>query len=362
MKKGFYSLKVSDLQRETFDTVVLTVDVPRELKQEFSFVQGQYLTFETDIQGEAVRRSYSLCSSPMDDSWQVAIKKVPHGKFSTYTNESLKVGDHLAVMKPQGSFYTELHADQAKHYVLFAAGSGITPVLSIIKTILLTEPNSAVTLFYGNKTSSNIIFKERLEALKNQYLGKLSIHYFLSRERMDAELFQGRLDKKKCTDLFACYPDLESADEYFICGPFDMIMDVKDALIEKGVDKKQIHFELFFNPDQERQTAAQQSAVSATTNEASTFSKVTVKVDGVSFDFDLPYQGQNVLDAAIAKGADLPFSCKGGVCSTCRAKLVEGEVEMSVNYALEENEVEDGYILTCQSHPRSDAIVVDFDQ
>jgi len=362
MKKGFYELKVKGINKETPDTVSVSLEVPVDLRGEFQFKQGQYLTFETFLNGEEIRRSYSLCTSPKDEEWRVAIKKVPGGKFSTFANEKLKEGDQLMVMKPQGNFYTEVKPEQSKHYVFFAAGSGITPILSIVKTILLVEPKSAITLFYGNKNSSNIIFKEQLEALKNQHLGRFSIHYLLSRERMDAELFQGRLNKEKCKNLLSCIPDLKTADEFFLCGPLEMIMDIKGLLEEEGIDKKNIHFELFFNPDQDTSGNGSIQSDHTTVIDSSSNSRVTVKVDGVSFDFDLAYNGKNVLDAAIAKGADLPYSCKGGVCSTCRARLIEGTVDMSVNYALEEDELEDGYILTCQAHPRSEKIVVDFDQ
>lgn len=362
MSTKFYPLKVKEVRRETFDTVSVQMDVPDELKEIFAFIQGQYLTFKIEHQGEELRRSYSLCSSPLDQEWRVAIKKVPGGRFSTYANDHLKAGDILEVMPPMGRFFTTVEAAQNKNYVFFAAGSGITPIHSIIKTVLHVEPKSSVTLFYGNKNSTSIIFKDSLEALKNLFIGRLAIHYFLSREKMDAELFQGRIDQDKCNALLNCFPEVKDGDEYFLCGPLEMIESVKTVLIEAGVDKSKIHFELFTSPTQSNEII-QNKHLTVTASDAKTLkSQVTVKVDGISFDFELPYEGSNILDAAMLKGADLPYSCKGGVCSTCRAKLMEGVVDMDVNYALEEDEVEDGFILTCQSRPRSERIVIDFDQ
>lgn len=362
MKKSFHKLKVSEVRPETHDTVSVKVDVPESLVEEFMYKAGQYLTFKQDINGEDVRRSYSLCSSPVDGEWRVAIKKVPGGRFSTFANKHLKAGDELEVMPPQGNFVTDIAANREKHYVFFAAGSGITPVHSLIKTILSQEANSRITLFYGNKTGGSIIFKESLEALKNKNLGRFAIYYFLSRERMDAELFQGRIDADKCKTLLNCFSQLSKADEYFICGPYEMIEAIKDTLAASGIDKEKIHFELFATPEQLKQNGKPQSQQSPIPEADATFSDVTVKVDGLAIDFQLAYDGDSILDAASQKGADLPYSCKGGVCSTCRAKLVEGDVHMTVNYALEEDEIEDGYILTCQSHPTSERVVIDFDQ
>lgn len=359
MSTHFYPLKVKEVRKETNDTVSVALEVPSELNETFRFTQGQYLTFRMIQDSEEIRRSYSICSCPMDNEWRFAVKKVKGGKFSSFANDTLKAGDTLEVMPPMGKFYTPLQAEDQKSYVMFAAGSGITPIISLIKTILRKEIKSQVTLFYSNKSTGSIIFKEELEGLKNKFLGKLSIHYLLSREKMDAELFQGRLDKIKCQDLIRTIPHVLKADEYFLCGPLEMIESVKVTLLESGIDKKKIHFELFTIPGMEQKIAAD---VAAEKVSSGPFGNVEVKADGVTIAFDLQYDGQNILDAAIAHGADLPFSCKGGVCSTCKAKLTEGTVEMNRNYALEEDEVEEGYILTCQSHPRSKFLVVDFDQ
>lgn len=362
MKKArFYAIKVSDVKKETHDTVSIKLDIPEDLKDIFAYTQGQYLTFKVPGH-EHERRSYSLCSSPLEGEWQVAVKQVPGGLFSTYANQTLKPSDVLEVMPPMGNFYTKLSPEHKKSYVLFAAGSGITPILSIIKSILYVEPSSQCSLFYVNKTSSSIIFKEALEGLKSKYLDRFSLHYLLSRERMDSSLFQGRLDQAKCSELLELIAGLKKADEYFICGPYDMILGIKKALLNHGIEEHKIHFELFTTPEQQNKKRKDTEPASGVTNYQGPTAKITIHLDGVSTQFELGYHQQSILDAANAKGLDLPFSCKGGVCCTCKAKLLEGEVEMDVNYALEEDEIENGYILTCQAHPRSETILIDFDQ
>jgi ring-1,2-phenylacetyl-CoA epoxidase subunit PaaE len=361
MTKGMQILKVQEVRKETFDTVSVALEIPDELKPEFNYKPGQYITLETIIEGEKVRRSYSLCSAPHEKEWRVAIKKVPGGRFSTFANEVLKAGDKIAVLKPMGNFTTVTSIDQVKHYVFFAAGSGITPIYSLMKAILYAEPQSRVTLFYGNKNSSNIIFKEGIEALKNKHLGKLSIHYFLSREKMDIDLFQGRIDASKCKALIQQIPSINNGDHYYICGPYEMIQAVRETLQDAGIEPKKIHFELFTAPGQASSDHAP-SAKSALETLQVTMSRIHLQVDGVTHSFDLAQETENILDAAIRHGADLPYSCKGGVCCTCRARVTEGQVEMKVNYALDEEEVEDGFVLTCQSYPRSKEVSIDFDQ
>lgn len=359
MSTHFHKIRVKEVRKETNDAVSVALDIPSDLSQTFQFTEGQYLTFRIFQGGEEIRRSYSICSCPLDHEWRVAIKKVRDGKFSSFANDALKAGDTLEVMPPMGKFHTPLDASMQRSYVMFAAGSGITPILSLIKTILRTETLSHLTLFYSNKSTGSIIFKEELEGLKNKFLGRLSLHYLLSREKMDSELFQGRLDKDKCQSLIHTIPQILNADEYFLCGPLEMIESVKETLLGSGIEKKKIHFELFTIPGMEKIIAADADSEKVSSGP---FGHVEVKADGVTISFDLQYDGQNILDAAIAQGADLPYACKGGVCSTCKAKLTEGIVEMNRNYALEEDEVEDGFILTCQSHPRSGKLVVDFDQ
>jgi ring-1,2-phenylacetyl-CoA epoxidase subunit PaaE len=309
------------------------------------------------ISGEEVRRTYSICSSPLDKKLRVAIKKVQGGLFSTFANEQLKQSDVLDVMQPVGKFYVELNPANKKNYLGIAAGSGITPLLSIIKTTLQTEPNSCFTLVYGNKSRSSIIFFEELQGLKNKYLQRFNFINILSRERTDAAINYGRINTEKLNELSGII-DYSSFDESFICGPEEMIFLVKNYLEKKGIDKKKIHFELFTTPGQKKQRAgSQESGV-----ETGPTSKITVKLDGRSFDFDLPFNSDvTILDAALKQGADLPFACKGGVCCTCKARLMEGEVSMDVHWGLEDEEVEQGYILACQSHPKTTKVVIDFD-
>ncbi|MBA2250074.1 MAG: phenylacetate-CoA oxygenase/reductase subunit PaaK [Chitinophagaceae bacterium] len=356
MALHFHTLTVKDIRRETADCISVEFDIPQNLQQQFNFTQGQSITIRKFINDEELRRSYSICSSPFENELRVAIKKVNNGLFSTFANTQLKKGDALEVMPPSGNFNTALVTTHKKNYLAFAAGSGITPVISIIKTTLAAEPRSNFTLVYGNRNTSSIIFKEALENLKDKYLERFSIIYVLSRERMEAEINYGRIGREKC-EQFSQVINFKTTDEIFLCGPEEMIFGVKDFLEIKGFNKKNIHYELFATPL--RKSVNIQTVSSTETNMQT--SGITVKLDGRSFDFDLDYNSNNILDAALAQGADLPFACKGGVCTTCRAKLVEGKVEMEVNYGLEEDEVAAGFILTCQSHPRSEKVVVDFD-
>lgn len=359
MKPTFNSLKIKDIRKETPDCCSIAFDVPETLKEAYSFVQGQYLTLKADINEEDVRRSYSICTSPGEQELRVAIKQVENGKFSTFANKELKTGDVLEVMTPTGNFYTELDALNEKHYVGFAAGSGITPIISIMKTVLEQEPKSSFTLFYGNKNTGSIIFKEDIEALKNKYMERLTVHYFLSREMLDAPLMNGRIDKPKCDAIFDKLLDLSQVNECFSCGPESMIFAVKDALLERGFNEKNIHFELFTSP---LGKLGQEKKVEVKEADKGKVTEVTVNLDGKAFQFDLPFGSDNLLDAALKQGADLPFACKGGVCCTCKAKLKEGEVNMALNYALEKEEVEAGFILTCQAYPTTEKVVVDFDE
>jgi ring-1,2-phenylacetyl-CoA epoxidase subunit PaaE len=353
----FLPLKVKEVRRETEDCVSVAFDVPEKQVDDFQFIQGQYITLKAAIDGEEVRRSYSICVSPYDEELRVAIKKVPGGKFSTYANEVLQAGAELEVMPPMGNFYTLLDPQATKHYLGFAAGSGITPLMSIVKTVLATEPRSRFTLFYGNRTVDSIIFREALEALKNEYMDRFTIHYLLSREHPGADLFFGRIDAEKCAVFFDRLVDIQDVDEAFLCGPEAMIHEVSGALQERGLDKKHIHFELFYSAaaEQARQTRAPRPPM----QKGGTLVHITI--DGNQQEFRIEDSNQSILDEAIAAGADLPYSCKGGVCSTCRARLLEGEVDMPINYALEEDELAAGFILTCQAYPKSQAVKIDFD-
>jgi ring-1,2-phenylacetyl-CoA epoxidase subunit PaaE len=357
MSIHFHKLAVKEVNRETPECVSVLFDVPDNLKKTFEFKQGQSLTMRAFIQGEEVRRTYSICSTPIENKWCVAIKKVEGGAFSSFANDQLKKGDVLEVMPPVGKFYVELNPAVKKNYLAFAAGSGITPVISIIKTTLHTEPLSSFTLVYSNRSRASIIFFEELEGLKNKYIERFNFISILSRERTDAAVNFGRINTEKLDELSKLI-NFTSMDEVFICGPEEMIFLTKDYLGQNGADKKKIHFELFTTTTPKKfQTSNLKSQI-----DSGPESKITVKLDGRSFDFDLPLTDDTtILDAALKQGADLPFACKGGMCCTCKAKLMEGEVAMDVHWGLEEEEVEKGFILTCQSHPKTEKVVVDFD-
>jgi len=358
MSIHFYPLRIKKINKETDQCVSVEFEIPGSLANAFQFKQGQSLTMRKNLAGEEVRRTYSLCSSPLDKRWKVAIKKVEGGLFSSFANENLQEGDELDVMEPVGKFYTELNPENKKNYLAFAAGSGITPVISIIKTTLRTEPQSSFTLVYGNRSRSSIIFFEELEGLKNKFIDRFSFINILSRERTETPVNFGRLDIGKLTELEKLI-DYKKMDEIFICGPEEMIFCVKNFLEQKDISEKKIHFELFTTSGQKKQGTRNKAQES---NSGGPQSKITVKVDGRSFDFDLSLNSDTtILDAALKQGADLPFACKGGMCCTCKAKLREGEVEMDVHWGLEHEEVEKGYILTCQSHPKTEKVVVDFD-
>jgi ring-1,2-phenylacetyl-CoA epoxidase subunit PaaE len=357
MAVHFHKLAVKNIVKETSDCVSIEFDVPENLKEEFQYTQGQNINIKTTINGEEIRRTYSICASPQENKLKVAVKKVNGGLFSVYANEQLKKGDVLDVMTPLGKFNTPLDAAQSKNYVAFAAGSGITPVMSIIKATLATEPHSSFTLVYGNRSRSSIIFFEELEGLKNKYMQRFTLIHILSREKTDAAINFGRITKDKCTHLFEKLVDLKQADEFFLCGPQQMIFEVQEFLEAHGVDKKKIHFELFTT---EKKKAASHTPHAASENTPS--SKIEMKLDGRTFLFDIPLNSDaTILDAAMQQGADVPYACKGGVCCTCKAKLVEGEVEMDVHWGLDHEEIALGFILTCQSHPKTDKVVVDFD-
>ncbi|MCT4628933.1 2Fe-2S iron-sulfur cluster-binding protein [Winogradskyella sp.] len=353
----FHKIKVADIYKETKDTSVITFDIPQDLKEDFEFTPGQHLTLRKDINGEDIRRSYSLCSSPLEDQWKVAVKQIPEGKFSTYANETLKAGDELDVMSPSGTFGVESNKEFKKNYLFFAAGSGITPLMSMIKTHLANEPNSTCKLFYVNKTVKSIIFKEELEQLRNTYFGRLEIYYFLTKERRDIELFNGRFDDEKMQVLTKTFIDIPDTNEVFLCGPENMVNFVSEYLINSGLPKELVHFELFVKglseEDIKRAERLAQQNVEGT--------EVTIVDGGKDFHFTMTKEYDNILDAALGAGADLPFACKGGVCSTCKCEVKEGTVEMKINYALEEFEVAKNWVLSCQAVPTSDKVVVDFD-
>jgi ring-1,2-phenylacetyl-CoA epoxidase subunit PaaE len=354
----FYPLKVRDIRRETPDTVSVAFEVPENLRDTFQFVQGQHLTLRTEINGEEVRRAYSICTARGDGDLRVAIKKVEGGVFGTFAHERLKVSDTLESMPPLGHFYTDLNPENRNLYVAFAAGSGITPVMSILKTTLAQEPQSRFILFYGNRGFDHIIFREQLEQLKNLHPDRLAVHHILSRESLGSDLFKGHINAEKCRAYARLLFRAEDVDAYFLCGPEEMIFSVKEELERLGVLPKKIHFELFTTSGARKKLAV----AGAEAGKKDSFdATVTVIQDGTKFDFQLTSDGSSLLDAAMRAGADLPFSCKGGVCSTCKAKILEGEVEMEINYGLEADEVAAGFVLTCQSHPKTKRVVVSYD-
>ena len=354
----FHPLKIKEIKKETSDAVVISFDVPDNLKNDYKFISGQHLTLKTHLNGEEIRRSYSICSAPYENTLKVAVKRLENGIFSNYANSSLKKGQTLEVMLPMGKFSPTLEKVNSRNYLLVAAGSGITPIISILKSILADEPKSTVTLIYGNRNTRSIMFKEELEGLKNLFLERLNLHFVLSREKLDAPLLSGRIDKDKCNAFFKSIINPTLFDEAFICGPEGMVFAMQDSLIENGVLKNKIHTELFTTPGQ---TIKAMDTVKKQFDPKKE-SMVTIKLDTKTFEFPLNYGAETILDAALEQGADLPFACKGGVCCTCRAKLVEGKVDMMVNFGLEPDELEAGFILTCQSHPRSEKVVIDFDQ
>ena len=356
MAVHFHPLKVKAVKKETTDCVSVLFDVPEQLLEEYRFAQGQNITLKKIIDGEELRRSYSICSAPHENELKVAIKKTEGGKFSSFANETLQPGDELEVLPPTGKFNTTLSKANKKNYLAFAAGSGITPVISLIKAALHTEPESSFTLVFGNRSRASIIFFEELEAIKNKYLQRFSLINILSRERTEADLNFGKIDDAKLHELSRLV-DYKNADECFICGPEAMIFCVKDFLVQQGVDKKKIHFELF---NTSGKGVKSETPVQEVTSAAQSI--ITVKADGRSFDITLALNSHTtILDAALKQGADLPFACKGGMCCTCKAKLIEGEVSMDVSWGLEQEEIEKGFILTCQSHPKTEKVIVDFD-
>jgi len=353
----FHTLRVAEVKRETADTVSVAFDVPAELGAAYAFRHGQYLTLRKDISGEDVRRSYSICSAP-GEPLRVAVKQVEGGLFSGFANQKLKAGESLEVMTPMGNFTSSIEPEKAKQYLLIAAGSGITPMMSIIKTVLRAEPKSEITLIFGNRTFQSIIFRDELEDLKDRFLGRLRIFHILSNEANEIDLFAGRIDADKLGRFFTTFLKADNPDEVFLCGPQPMIESATETLKGLRIAEEKIHFELFTSPKgnlwKERKPEIAENLKGKT-------SKVNITLYGQQWDIEVPFD-TTVLDAAIAKGLDLPFSCKGGMCCTCRAKVNEGAVEMIANYALEPGEVDQGYVLTCQSLPKTDSLAVNFDE
>jgi ring-1,2-phenylacetyl-CoA epoxidase subunit PaaE len=352
----FYPLTVRAIKPETRDAVTVVFDVPPELAEKFRYTQGQYVTLRANIDGAEVRRSYSICSAVQDQLLRVAVKRVPVGVFSTWLMRNVRAGDKIEVMPPAGRFHVPLSATHAKQYIAFAAGSGITPILSIIKTTLLMEPNSRFTLFYGNRASSTILFREELAELKDLYLDRFSLLHVMTREHQDVDVLNGRIDGKKAEQLLRQFCPFEDVDEIFLCGPQEMVDSIIARLKAMDFPASHINIELFTVKENEQQIRRKVAG-----SEETAECQATVIVDGSAQHFSMQ-RNQTILDAALAHGIDLRHSCKSGVCATCRSKLVAGQVDMDANYALEDYEIARGFILSCQSYPVTDHVTVDFDQ
>jgi len=360
---NFHSLKLTSKTQQTADAFTFTFEVPEDLKSTFKFKHGQYVTLKFDINGSEERRSYSLCSCPQEDGLTVAVKKVEKGKVSTYMIDSLKEGTVVEVAKPEGKFTCKINSEGNKSYYLIGAGSGITPLMSILKTVLEEEPKSTVFLLYGNRNEESIIFKNELIALEKRYSGQLIVSHTLSqpkkekggwfkKDKINWDGQVGRIDGKAIQLFLEENPPRSKEEEYFICGPGEMIKTVESTLLERGADKKHIHFEYFSTPDTKGETA--------TISTGGANIKAKIHLDGSEIDLEIP-KGTNVLDALMEEGYDPPFSCKSGACSTCIAKVIKGKVEMESCLALDDEEVADGFILACQSHPTTTEVEITFE-
>lgn len=361
MANQFYPLTVNGLHKDTDHAVVVNFDVADELKDKFAFIQGQYLTLKQQIGDQEVRRSYSICAGLDDDRLRVAIKHVEGGVFSSWANKHLKAGDTLQVMPARGEFFSSIDPQQSKHYLCICAGSGITPVLSIIKTVLAREPQSTVTLIYGNQRTATMMFRHELAFLKNAHLQRFHWINIFSRETQESDLLSGHIDNHKGGALNKRLISIRDFDEFFLCGPEAMIAEVSRGLRGEGVNEGNIHFELFGSSAASARKAIQRHQARAQEYQGMV-SQVSILLGGREYNFDLNSDGENILDAGLNQGVDLPFSCKGGVCATCKARLLEGRVDMDQNQALQPDEIDKGFILTCQSHPITNRVVVDYDQ
>jgi ring-1,2-phenylacetyl-CoA epoxidase subunit PaaE len=350
-KPQFHPLRVASVEPLTDDSVAISFSVPPELADEYRFVHGQHLTIRGD---DGERRSFSICTTPRSGVLTIGVKKLPGGAFSEGVVDALHAGDELDVMTPAGRFTTRLDPASARMYVAIAAGSGITPIISIVSTILEEEPHAQVMLVYANRTHRTIMFLDDLHDLKDRFPDRFHLVHVLSREQQDVELFSGRLDGDRLSRILKSLRPAEDVDAWFLCGPQQMVVDLRQVILDHGVEATAIHTELFHADPVPRAPEAMSSSVEGAAH-------VTIRLDGRTSDFELRPDGVGVLEAALQVRSDLPFACRGGVCGTCRAKLVEGTVAMDVNYALEPEEMADGYVLTCQSHPTSERVVVDYD-
>jgi ring-1,2-phenylacetyl-CoA epoxidase subunit PaaE len=357
MNIDFHKLRVAEVKRETPDAVSVRFELPDDLRETFKFKAGQHLTFRREIGGEEVRRNYSVCVSPSEGVLKIGVKKITGGVFSGWVNDELKAGEEIEVMAPHGSFCWNFDADTRQEFVAFAGGSGITPILSLIKTALATAPNARFTLLYGNRNSIGVMFLEEIAALKDKYLDRFSVYHFLEEEEEEIDLFNGRLDRAKAEEIFSGLVRPDNVDAFFICGPGPMMDAVEEALLAKGVDKPRILIERFTTGP----LSAAQAAAARALEEKAAGLKMSVTLNGrrvqVAFDPDK----HSILDNVRAAGLPAPFACKGGVCATCRAKVTAGEVSMKVNYGLSDAELAEGFVLTCQATPLSEGVALTYD-
>ncbi|WP_310620096.1 2Fe-2S iron-sulfur cluster-binding protein [Flexibacterium corallicola] len=355
----FHPLQVTGIRRETRDSVVVTLKPREQDTSKFFFIQGQYLTFRRHFDGQELRRSYSICSGVDETLLKVGVKRVDGGAFSTWINEELQTGDIIETMPPMGNFFSPIERSKTKFYLGFAGGSGITPVLSIIKTVLMHEKNAQFTLFYANRNVSSIMFREELADLKNQYMDRFSVVHILESEQQEVDFFFGLIDASKMKRLFETLIEPSAVDMAFICGPEPMMLTIADGLRRHGLSEDKIKFELFSSSQQGK---AKSPIKAKRVNGREVICEVSLTIDGLTRSFKMPKAGDHILDVALTQKIEVPYACKAGVCSTCRAKLIEGEVEMESNHALEDYEVRAGYVLSCQCLPLTDKVSLTYDE
>jgi ring-1,2-phenylacetyl-CoA epoxidase subunit PaaE len=353
----FHDLTVRRIEPDTTEAVIVSFDVPPELRETYAFTQGQYLTLRKTIDGEDLRRSYSICAGVDDGELRVGVRKVAGGVFSNWINSALQPGDTIAVMAPQGRFFVPLDAESHRHHVGIAGGSGITPILSIMKTVLAREPHARFTLIYGNRMLKSTMFKEELEDLKNRYMTRLVLHHVFSDEPTDAPLNMGLMNREKIAEFLATVIPADTIDHVYVCGPYQMNDEAEAALLAAGVPEDRVHIERFGVAPQAGGAVVHQ----AQPGDAEA-AKIVIIRDGLKREIDFQKDQPSILDAASAAGLEVPFSCTSGVCGTCRAKLLEGQVRMERNFALDKGEVAGGFVLTCQAHPTTERVVLSFDE
>jgi ring-1,2-phenylacetyl-CoA epoxidase subunit PaaE len=355
---GFHKLKIAEVRRETIDAVSVRFEIPEHLKKAFAFKAGQHLTLRAELDGEDIRRNYSVCVAPSENEMRIAIKQMMPGRFSAWANANLREGQVIEVLPPMGRFVAPEGARDSGYYVALAGGSGITPIISIVKTVLETQTSTRFVLLYGNRSTASVMFLEELAGLKNRYMDRLELYHFLEEEAEEIDLFNGRLDRDKCETVFDTLIDVTSADAFFICGPGPMMDAAEATLLARGVPSDKILIERFTSSA----LSAEQLAAREALQQRAAGTELTVTLDGrrsrIAFD---PTKG-SILDCVQAAGMPAPYACKGGVCTTCRAKILEGQVTMTKNYGLTEQEVADGYVLTCQSVPATDQVVLSYDE